>query len=309
MSVVLEVNELTKIFGKRAAVDKASFQVNSGEVFGFLGPNGAGKTTAIKVIMGFLAPDEGQIIINGTDVKKDYEKAMENIGGIVENPEMYKELSGRKNLEMYARIHDNVPAGRIDEVLRLVGMENRAEEKIKKYSLGMKQRICLAQALLHKPNLLILDEPTNGLDPAGIKELRDILKHLAHEEGVAVMVSSHMLAEMELMCDRVGIINNGRILGIMPIEELLHKTSGNMCYRIKTNDSAACSEILKASYGETAVRFIDGSNIELSVNESEVPAVVRLLTENGIDIFIISPAGNSLEDAFINITGGGNPIA
>lgn len=297
------------MFGKRAAVNKASFEVNSGEVFGFLGPNGAGKTTAIKVIMGFLSPDEGEVIINGTNVQKNYEAAMENIGGIVENPEMYRELSGRKNLEMYARIHNNVPKGRIEEVLRIVGMENRADEKIKKYSLGMRQRICLAQALLHRPNLLILDEPTNGLDPAGIKELRDILKHLAHEENVAVMVSSHMLAEMELMCDRVGIINNGKILGIMPIDELLHKTSGDSCYHIKTNDSAACSELLEASYGSGSVKLIDGNSLELSVSEAEVPSVVRLLTENGFDIFNVSPAENSLEDAFISITGGGNSIA
>ncbi len=305
MDAVLEIRDLTKTFGKKTAVDNISFDVCAGEVFGFLGPNGAGKTTAIKMIMGFLTPDNGHIIINGTDVKKNYEKAMQRIGGIVENPEMYKDLSGRKNLEMYARLHDNVPKGRVDEVIRLVKMENRANEKVKKYSLGMKQRMGVAQALVHSPNMLILDEPTNGLDPAGIKELRDILKQLAHENNVAVMVSSHMLAEMELMCDRVGIINNGKILGI---DELLHQAAGGGSYTFTLDNVATSVAILQSAYGE-AIRRSTEDTLELAIKKSDVPDVTRLLVINNINIFGITASGNSLEDAFISITGGGDQIA
>jgi len=222
---VLQINHLSKSFGKKKIIDDISFEVYAGEIFGFLGPNGAGKTTTIKMIMGFLSLDEGQIMINGIDMKKDYELAMSNLGGIVENPEMYKDLSGQTNLEMYGRLHNGVTKERITEVVELVGMQNRIKDKVKKYSLGMKQRVGLAQSLLHRPKVLILDEPTNGLDPSGIKELRDILKKLSHEDGVAVFVSSHMLSEMQLMCDRVGIINNGRLLGVKPIQELMEEAS------------------------------------------------------------------------------------
>lgn len=210
MEAILSVKNLNKSFGSRSVIRNVSFDVYGGEIFGFLGPNGAGKTTTIKMIMGFLFPDSGEISICNMNLKKQYEKAMNLVGGIVENPEMYKEMTGYENLRMYARLHDGVTEARIQEVVALVGMQNRAGEKLKKYSLGMKQRIGLAQAIVHKPKLLILDEPTNGLDPAGIKELRDILKKLAHEENIAVFVSSHMLAEMELMCDRVAIIDRGQ---------------------------------------------------------------------------------------------------
>lgn len=168
-----------------------------------------------------LSLDDGNIFINGTDIKKNFEKAMSNVGGIVENPEMYKYLTGMENLKQYARMRKGVTQERIDEVVKLVKLSNRINDKVSKYSLGMRQRLGVAQALLHRPKVLILDEPTNGLDPAGIKELRDILKETAHKENICVIVSSHLMSEMELMCDRVGIIANGKMIGVHTLEEMI----------------------------------------------------------------------------------------
>jgi len=305
---VLEVKNLVKYFGKRKIIDNVSFEVFPGEIFGFLGPNGAGKTTTIKMIMGFLAVDEGEIMINGINIRSDYESAMSSIGGIVENPEMYKDLSGQLNLEMYARLHDGVTPERIKEVVELVGMQNRIKDKVKKYSLGMKQRIGVAQSILHKPKVLILDEPTNGLDPSGIKELRDIFKKLAHEEGVAVFVSSHLLSEMQLMCDRVGIIHNGKLLGVKPIKKLMDGATGGVFYRFMTKQAQQAAEILKVDYPEK-VRNFTADYIELEIEEQEVPEVNRKLALAGIPIFGVNKLESSLEDAFISITGGGNSIA
>ena len=217
---VLKTVGLTKYFGKRKVVDDISVETYAGEIFGFLGPNGAGKTTAIKLIMGLLRRDGGEIYINGVDTRKNFEEAMSYIGGIVENPEMYGYLTGLQNLKQYMRIRDGVNDERIEEIVRIVGLENRIREKVKRYSLGMKQRLGVAQAIMHRPKLLILDEPTNGLDPAGIKELRDMLKQLAHNENVGVFVSSHLLSEMQLMCDRVGIISNGKLLAVKSLSEV-----------------------------------------------------------------------------------------
>lgn len=308
MEVVMQVSHLSKSFGQRKVIDDISFDVFSGEVFGFLGPNGAGKTTTIKMIMGFLSLDEGKILITGFDRVRDYEKAMAKLGGIVENPEMYNDLSGMTNLEMYARLHCGVTRERIEEVVALVGMQNRIQEKVKKYSLGMKQRVGLAQALLHRPRILILDEPTNGLDPAGIKELRDILKSLAHEEQVAVFISSHQLAEMELMCDRVGIIDKGRLLGVKPIRELVADSTGRVVHRFLTSQVERARDLVKDNFGEQIILEAAGC-LELAIEAAQVPAVNRCLVVNGIDVFGIIKVESSLEDAFMHMTGGGLSIA
>lgn len=300
METALQINGLCKTFGHTPIIKNISFDVFKGEVFGFLGPNGAGKTTTIKMVMGFLNPDKGDIIINGTDIKKNYEKAMSSLGGIVENPEMYRNLSGRLNLKMYARLH-NVSAERIDKVVTLVGMSQRIDEKVKNYSLGMKQRVGLAQAILHNPSVLILDEPTNGLDPAGIKELRDILCHLAHNEGVAVIISSHLLSEMQLMCDRVGIISNGVMLGVQPINELLQRTNGGtVSYRFTVSDTAKAIELLREPYSRT-ITNVTSDYIDVSVPYEHIPQINRILTLGGIDVFGINQNTLSLEDAFMNI--------
>lgn len=192
MSEVLRLENVSKSFGRRPVVKNVSSRSKKGRFFGFLGPNGAGKTTTIKMVLGLLAADSGTILVNGHDIEKEFEAAMTGISGIVENPDMYGYLSGYDNLVLQARACGADPR-RIDEVVTLVGMQMRIKEKFKSYSLGMKQRLGVAQALLHNPKIMILDEPTNGLDPAGIKEFRDLLRHLAHQQGLSVMVSSHIL--------------------------------------------------------------------------------------------------------------------
>jgi len=308
METVLKIKNVSKSFDKKKVIDNLSLEVYAGEVFGFLGPNGAGKTTTIKMIMGFLSIDSGEIFLNGFNLKKDFEKAMANIGGIVENPEMYKDISGMTNLEMYARLQSHISKERINEVVKIVGMEKRVHEKVKKYSLGMKQRLGLAQAILHKPKILILDEPTNGLDPAGIKELRDILKDLAHNENVAVFVSSHLLSEMELMCDRVGIINNGKLLGVKTIEELQSQaTGGKTVYRFNVKPVAKALELARKEYSEKIETFTD-EYIDIEVDEDDVLKINALFAGNGIGIAGVAKVETSLEDAFMDITGGVNII-
>lgn len=308
MEAVLKINNLNKWFGKKKIIDDLSIEVYAGEVFGFLGPNGAGKTTTIKMIMGFLDIDSGEILINGINLRKNFEKAMSKIGGIVENPEMYKDISGLTNLKMYARLQNNISNERINEVVRLVGMENRIHEKVKKYSLGMKQRIGLAQAILHRPKILILDEPTNGLDPAGIKELRDILKNLAHNENVAVFVSSHLLSEMELMCDRVGIINNGKLLGVKTIEEMQSQASGGITvYRFTVKPVEKALELVRVEYSDK-IKAITEDHIDIAVDSDDVMKINALFAANAIGITGVAKIETSLEDAFMNITGGGNII-
>ena len=308
MEAVLKINNLNKWFGKKKIIDDLSIEVYAGEVFGFLGPNGAGKTTTIKMIMGFLNIDSGEILINGINLRKNFEKAMSKIGGIVENPEMYKDISGITNLKMYARLQSNISKERINEVVRIVGMENRIHEKVKKYSLGMKQRIGLAQAILHRPKILILDEPTNGLDPAGIKELRDILKNLAHNENVAVFVSSHLLSEMELMCDRVGIINNGKLLGVKTIEEMQSQASGGITvYRFTVKPVEKALELVRVEYSDK-IKAITEDHIDIAVDSDDVMKINALFAANAIGITGVAKIETSLEDAFMNITGGGNII-
>lgn len=307
MESVLQIRNLNKSFKRHQVIKNISLDVYAGEVFGFLGPNGAGKTTTIKMVMGFLFPDSGEIIINDINLKKNYEKAMVHLGGIVENPEMYKDISGMANLKMYARLHKGVTKERIQEVVDMVGMTNFIHNKVGRYSLGMKQRVGLAQALLHKPKLLILDEPTNGLDPVGIRELRDILKKLAHEEGVAIIVSSHMLSEMQLMCDRVGIIGKGELISVKPIEELLNQATGGSVYKIITKQGEEAGNLLKTNYTDI-VNEITPEYILLTIEENQIPEIIKLLATNGIAIYGAGKNEVSLEDAYMNATGGGNVI-
>jgi len=299
----LSIKNITKIYGKKVAADHVSFDIQEGEIFGFLGPNGAGKTTVIKSILGFIFPDEGEVYINGYNTKNQYEKAMASVGGIVENPEMYLNLSARKNIEMYARLHGNIPKERIDEVISEVGLSGRSKDPIKKYSLGMKQRIGLAQAMVHKPKLLILDEPTNGLDPTGIHQLRDVLKKYAHEQGGAVMVSSHILTEMQLLCDRVGIINNGKLISVCSMEEL-EKMNSVSRYTLKVSDTEKTKELLSGNEKVSEIEITDNI-ISANIDEENIASIVRLLVTDGVDISEVKKNESSLEEVFLQVTGGG----
>ena len=305
---VLKIEKLNKTLGKRHILHDISFEAHAGEVFGFLGPNGAGKTTTIKCAVGLISIDDGTIEICGHNVNKEFEAAMANVGGIVENPEMYKYLTARQNLEQYARMRDGVTPERIDKVVELVGLTNRMNEKIVKYSLGMRQRIGVAQALLHNPKLLILDEPTNGLDPAGIKELRDILKKLAHEEGVCVIVSSHLMSEMELMCDRVGIIANGHMLGVYTLEEMISSNNGATTdYLINCSDVNKAFELVNI---EGVEKKIVNEQLEIIVPNDQahelISAVNKTIVMNDIGLFEVTMREKKkLEEVFIEMTGNG----
>ncbi len=303
----LKITNLNKTLGRRHILHDISFEAYEGEVFGFLGPNGAGKTTTIKIITGLLSLDEGNIEIGGSSITGNFEKALGNIGGIVENPEMYKHMTGLDNLMQYARMRDGVTRERIDEVVKLVGLSNRINEKIKRYSLGMRQRLGVAQALLHRPRLLVLDEPTNGLDPAGIRELRDILKKLAHEENICVLVSSHLMSEMELMCDRVGIINNGKMVGVYTVEEMIKASSGGGCEYIYTVDS---TEKALPCFEGTDFTVTDDTHIDITFGSEDAQEALADLNKKligaGVRLYTVAPKENKkLEDVFIEITQSG----
>ncbi len=305
MADVLVLKNVHKSFGKRVIIPDLSLTVKEGEVFGFLGPNGAGKTTTIKMILGLLSMDSGTITVVGHDIEKDFPAAMKSVSGIVENPDMYGYLSGYDNLLLQARAC-GADRKRIDEVVQMVGMQMRIRDKFKTYSLGMKQRLGIAQALLHDPKILILDEPTNGLDPAGIKEVRDLLKSLAHTTGLSVLVSSHILQEMQQMCDTVCIINAGQILRTSSIEELMQR-SGSGVYRYTVRPMETAVELLRANIPDRIVD-IASEHIDLSVSEEEIPTVNRRLMEKDVAIYGLSIVGTSLEQSFMDITGGGNVI-
>lgn len=304
-NTVLEIKNLTKTYGKRKIIDNISLEIKEGEIYGFLGPNGSGKTTTIKMILRLIEKDSGIIKVKGYDNKKEFEQAMQYIGAIVENPDMYNYMSGLDNLKLHARLR-NVDSKRIDEVLELVGLKDRAKEKVKKYSLGMKQRLGLALTLLHKPKVLILDEPTNGLDPAGIKQLRDILKEIAHKEGVAVFVSSHILSEMQQMCDKIAVINNGKIVkaeDITHIEQTEEKQSFEETIEIKVKNVEKAMEILKEKF-EIQPKLVEG-NINITILSDQIPKVVKELAINDVEIQAVIPKEQSLEDIFFDATKGG----
>lgn len=298
---LLRIEGLRKTIKKRTIINGISLAVHSGEIVGFLGPNGAGKTTTIKMILGLFSITQGRIAICGHDVVTDFEKAMANVGGIVENPDLYKRLTGRENLEYFASMHGKVDKASIDEVVELVKMAKRIDDRVKHYSLGMCQRVGIAQALLHKPRLLVLDEPTNGLDPIGIKELRDLLKYLAKEAGVGIFISSHLLAEMELMCDRIYIIDNGVMIGEKAIRETVPVEDEIFSYTFQTTDDQKTFAYFSALEANCA---LENGGVTLVMKRSGIPDIVRSLTAEGIGIYAVNQKQRTLEQDFITMTTG-----
>jgi ABC-2 type transport system ATP-binding protein len=298
---VLEALHLTKRFGDRFAVSDVSFELSAGEVFGFLGPNGAGKTTTIRMLVGLARPDHGQVRIRGIDLAQDFPRAMARVGCIVESPDLYPYLTGRENLLHFARMLPDGAAARIPELADLVALGERLDEKVSTYSLGMRQRLGLAQALLGAPDLLILDEPANGLDPAGIREIRRLVRTLAGERGIAVFVSSHLLSEVEQMCDRVAIIHRGRTLATGPVSELLSRAATG--FRIRAQPAGRAAEVIGAMLPGAAEP--DGEDSLLVTAPAEaIPAAVRALVGAGVEVFSVERRASTLEDVFLDVTGG-----
>lgn len=302
MQPVLQLKNVKKTIGRKDIIKGITFDVYAGEVFGFLGPNGAGKTTTIRMLVGLMSITDGEVIIKGTNIAKNFEEAVRHIGGIVENPEMYKFLTGYQNLLHYARMVKGVTKERIQEVTELVGLGKRINDKVKTYSLGMRQRLGVAQALLHSPSILILDEPTNGLDPAGIREVRDYVRKLAREEGLSVIVSSHLLSEMEMMCDRIAIIQNGELVGVQKVNDFVNEES-RIRVQFKVGDNEKAMSILSKDY--PTIEAIQTENgIELLVDHELIPQINASLVKNEIQVYGILQLSKSLEDRFLEVTGG-----
>lgn len=296
--VILSVKNLSKFFGKRKAVDSLSFEIREGEIFGFLGPNGAGKSTAIRAMLSLIKPDDGDIEIFNKSVRKYHNLALQGVGALVERPDFYEYLSAYKNLSILATM-DKVPKNRIVEVLEIVGLANRGEDKVKAYSQGMKQRLGIAQALLSNPRLLILDEPTNGLDPRGMKEVRGLIRKLA-QEGITILLSSHLLHEVEQICTTMAIINLGKLIKIGSVHALLNE-SDTYITEIKAEPVEKARKILESLTYVSNVDEIDGI-LKIKIVNKYLSQLTRDLVKADIDISAIIPR-TSLEDYFLSLTG------
>ncbi len=293
---VLEVSNITKQIKKNKIIKDISFDIKQGEILGFLGPNGSGKTTTLRMIVGLSKPTSGDIKICGHSIEKEYVKAMSNVGCIIEGPDLYDYMSGYKNLEMLGSMSKGVTKKDIDEAVELVGMGSRINDKVTIYSMGMKQRIGLAQALIHKPKLLILDEPTNGLDPQGIHEFREIVKDLAKEKGISVLISSHLISEVQLMCDRISIINNGSIIRNASIDEVL--ATGEVIWIV--DDPKKAQLILKNKFNIDS--SIDGKELLASVSVEMMTKINKTFFLSGLEIKYVENKKRTLEDLFLALT-------
>jgi ABC-2 type transport system ATP-binding protein len=309
---VLEVEHLRKKIGKRWIIQDVTFSVLAGEIFGFLGPNGAGKTTTIRMLVNLIKPTDGTVRICGYNVQKNPEQAMSHIGAIVENPEVYPYLTGWENLEQFARMLPGVDDSRIMEVVELVRLEQRIHDKVRTYSLGMRQRLGIAQALLGRPKLLILDEPTNGLDPKGIKEMRDFIRRLA-EEGMAVFVSSHLLSEIQLLCDRVAIISSGKVLAVGKVDELIQGRSNYVVWEVYPRERArALLERANIPIVEHPHLVLDDSVIAgiaadamiCQMDSGQMSGFVSLFTQEGLEVESAYKLNPTLEQLFLEMTEG-----
>lgn len=301
MSIAVEIHNVTKRIKDKTIIDKISFEVYRGEVFGFLGPNGAGKTTTIRMMVGLMSITEGDIKICGKSIKHDFEEAVSRVGAIVENPEMYQFLSGYDNLLHFARMSPGVNKEKIAEAVELVGLTDRIKDRVKTYSLGMRQRLGLAQCLLHDPEVLILDEPTNGLDPAGIREIRDHIRMLAKEKNMAVIVSSHLLSEMEMMCDRFGIIQKGKLIDIQSVRD--SATDSEKVYEFDIDSVEKASLILKTAFPHLEWKNAE-NGIFVRAAREDIPLLVKRFSGEDINIFGVKEVTKTLEERFLEATNG-----
>lgn len=294
---VLEISNLSKSFHRRKAVDDLSFTVNEGEVFGFLGPNGAGKSTTIRLMLALIRPDAGDVHLFGNSVRRQRNRALGGVGALIEAPDFYGNLSARTNLRILARM-EKLPAHRIEEVLEAVRLRDRGDDKVKSFSHGMKQRLGIAQALLSTPGLLVLDEPTTGLDPRGMKEVRLLIRDLA-EQGMTIFLSSHLLHEVEQVCTHLAIINQGRLITKGQIADLMHQTN-LFTTEIQATPLEKAERILKAEGFADGLQVADGV-LKIRARSEQLPAVTRSLVEQQVEVQAVIPR-SSLEDYFLSLT-------
>lgn len=292
MKKLLECQNLYKSFGKKQILKNVSFEIDEGDILAFIGPNGSGKTTTIKLILGLQSIDKGKVTINGFDVKKNFVKSIEKVGAIVESPDTYMYLTGWQNLKLTANLYKDVSDEKIKEIVKLVDLEGRINDKVSKYSLGMRQRLGIARALINEPNVLILDEPTNGLDPEGIKDLRNLLKKLA-KEGLGILISSHNLAELESFCNKVLIIDNGTIIETSEVKEF--KNNGN---KYTFNVSNTKDLDIEGIYEVAKDKF------SYNGEKEDIASIVKTLVKKNIDVYEVKMEELTLEEAFLKKTGG-----
>ena len=288
--VVLKCQNLNKKLSKTAKISNVSFSLNERDILGFIGPNGAGKTTIIKSILGLYKIDSGKIEINGYDLEKDFVKAISNVGAIIENPDLYSYMTGYENLMIAAKIYD-IKKERVNQIIKLVGLENKINLKVSKYSLGMKQRLGIAQSILHNPKILILDEPTNGLDPSGIIELNNLLLELS-KGGMSIIISSHILSELETICNKFCIVNEGKIIYKKTIDKL-KKEQHISEYVFEISDIEKIKNKLK-------YEKVDSKHIKIKTTKNNINNIIKKLLENNIQIYEIKAENLSLESIFLN---------
>jgi ABC-2 type transport system ATP-binding protein len=301
MTALVEVDRLSKTFGRVHALREISFDVDEGEVLGFLGPNGAGKTTTIRILLGLLHGDGGTAKIGGHDCWTDHARASRFFGATLEQPGFYGFLSGRDNLRQFARMLGPVDEKQVTELLGLVGMTERGDDKVKRYSMGMRQRLALAQALLGKPRLLVLDEPTNGLDPNGIHGLRILLRKLATEQGLTIFFSSHLLSEVEELCDRVVVLHRGEVMAAGPLSEVMNVKGFR--YRIDVSDVDKALEVVRAVDGARAEPGTLKDSITVAADDDIARKINYALVNAGVGVDQLVRTEKGLEDVYIQLTG------
>jgi ABC-2 type transport system ATP-binding protein len=300
---IVSTHNLTKSYGTINSVDQLDMKVAEGSIYGFLGPNGAGKTTTIRMLLGLIKPTNGSINVFNQDLKENRISILKQIGSLVESPSYYSHLTGYENLEIIRRLL-NASKQRIDEVLRIVRLEKHKDKLVKQYSLGMKQRLGIAIALLGNPKLLILDEPTNGLDPAGIHEIRELIKQLPQQYGMTVIISSHLLSEIDHIATQVGIINSGKLIFQDTIEELRSKS--NSFIKIKVDDLLQSQKVLKQNNIQFSIE-----NKDLVIQKCDNPYISQvnsILVQNNLSVYRIEEQKHSLEDIFLNLTAEGGRL-
>ena len=296
--VALQTEELTKRFGGRTAVDRLTIRVERGDIYGFLGPNGAGKSTTLRMLLGLVRPSSGMIKFPVQASSWEYLRARSRIGAIIETPAFYENFSGRRNLQLLASLSGGVQTQRVDQVLDIVDLRDRARDPVKVYSYGMRQRLGIAQALLPTPQLIILDEPTNGLDPQGIQQTRKLIRRLRDDLKLTILLSSHLLTEIEQLCNRVGIIHEGRLLYEGGPEALVAPSS---LYKVRVDDVSSAFDLLIREPGMKVSR--NGTSfLRIDADAESISAVNALLVAHGIKVYELSPAQESLEEAFLRLT-------
>jgi len=296
---VLELTNLRKIIKGKEIIKGVDLTLYPSQVFGFLGPNGAGKTTTIRMIVGLIKPTAGSVTICGYSVAHDFVKALSNVGCIIESPDMYKYLTGMENLLQFAAMDKRISQQRIKDVVEMVGLQHRVNDKVHTYSLGMRQRLGIAQAIMSRPKLLILDEPTNGLDPSGITEFRNLIRKLAYEEGMAVFVSSHLLLEIQQMCDIVSIIKQGRVIKTANIQDILH--DDQIEWQLSNPEKAIA--LLREHWNIEGVQ-LKKNIVSADISQYPLDKINELFIREGLALTYCSTKQHTLEDLFLDLTAG-----